>query len=280
MKPSRNKVAYKKPSKRSPLVDIPTDAARRAKVLEAEKHAKSRLRVALGNPTDSRGKPVAGHVVTKIAADQLLATSDGSTVLDFEYLAHKFMSGLSYRHGFSIPVAGLWNTFIRQVEAGDADFAVTIARGFETAFRWYLAGYIHLIESDYAKLPHSIEMIEIWDGIKGHRLVAVQRDGNRRALERDQAPEHPALIRAGTKIYEFVARQDLRLMKQIGNAKFLAELKTGKRALSPRALILMTEDTLINIQPPSPASLEAFRQQVASCCSLNKRWLKRRKRVT
>jgi hypothetical protein len=61
MKDPRKKVPYTKPSKRNPLKDIPSDAARRAKHREAEKEAETELRKALGNPTDANGQRLAGR---------------------------------------------------------------------------------------------------------------------------------------------------------------------------------------------------------------------------
>lgn len=272
MKKSRKKVPYTKPSKRNPMVDIDTDAARRAKLLSAEKEAAAKLRAALDDPKNNKGKPVAGHVVMAIAASHLISSAGQSVTDDFGFAVDAFLSKFKYQPASMVSISSLWRTFLDLVQAADAHFAREIAYGYNSAFRWYVAGFLHRIKSEYDRLPNAIVTVEIWD-IKGQfKHIAVQRDGVRRLLPPDKFPEPPMLLQAGTEVHEFIAVNDLKLMSKIGFKRFFAEIKSGKRKLTPRSLKLLHEDTLINVACPPDSDLVEIRRYLTSWFSLvNKR---------
>ena len=191
-----------------------------------------------------------------------------------------FLEKLSYKHGYRVSISRLWKTFIGLIEIADSNFAIEIARGYEPAFRWYLAGYIHLIESEYESQPSAIVMVEIYQGKKGHRCVAVQRDGNRRELLPDEPPEPPMMLRAGTRVNELIALKDLKQIGQIGFKRFLAEIKAGKRRLSPRSMRLLHEDSLMNVAPHSSPVLAETLQRFKSHFRLVNEWRARKGPVT
>jgi len=272
MKKPRERVPYTKPSKRNPMQDIHTDAARRAKLLAAEKDADARLRSALGNPTDKRGKPVAGHIVRTMAASHLVSSAGQSVADDFVFAAGMFLSKLKYQLAYAVSVSSLWKTFLDLVEAADAHFAREIAYGYESAFRWYVAGCVQRIDSEYDRLPDAIVSFEIWNNKGQRKFIAVQQDGVRRVYPPDKFPEPPMLLRAGTKVHEFIAVKDLKQMRQIGFKRFCAEIRSGKRKLSPRSLILVHEDTLINVARPNDSDLAEIRRNLTGFfLLLNKR---------
>lgn len=254
------------------MQDIHTDAARRAKILAAEKEADTKLRSALGNPTDKKGRPVAGHIVRAIAASHLVSSAVQSVAYDFGFAADTFLCKLTYHPAYMMHVSSLWKVFLNLLETADANFAREIARGYESAFNWYVVGCLQRIHAEYDHLPDAIVTVEIWDFKGQYKHIAVQRDGNRRELQRDAPPDPPMLLRAGTEVHEFIAANDLKRMRQIGFERFFAEIKSGKHKLSPRTLRLLHEDTLINVALPTASDLTEIRRYLKSFFSLlNKR---------
>jgi hypothetical protein len=272
MKTPRKKVPYSKPSKRNPMQDIHTDAARRAKILAAEKEADTKLRSVLGNPTDKKGRPVAGHIVRAIAASHLVSSAVQSVAYDFGFAADTFLRKLTYHPAYMVRVSSLWKVFLNLLETADANFAREIARGYESAFNWYVVGCLQRIHAEYDRLPNAIVTVEIWDFKGQYKQIAVQRDGHRRELQRDAPPDPPMLLRAGAEVREFIAANDLKRMRQIGFKRFFTEIESGQRHHSPRSLQLLHEDTLINVAPPTEPELAEIRRFLTSWCSLlNKR---------
>src|SRR6266508_416380 len=94
MKKLRKKVAYRTASKRNLMMDILTDAGRRAKHRAAEKLAEAELRAALDYPRDEKGKPIAGHIVKTIAASFIHPSSGIDRAIDFEFAAGQFLRRL------------------------------------------------------------------------------------------------------------------------------------------------------------------------------------------
>ena len=123
MKKPQKKVAYLKPGKRNPMQDIQTNAARRAKVLAAARQAESRLRTALNHPTNPNGKPVAAHLVTKIAAERLQSWDGSNHNSNFDFAAMIFLEKLEYQPGCTTSISTLWKTFLKLVEDADLDCA-------------------------------------------------------------------------------------------------------------------------------------------------------------
>jgi hypothetical protein len=272
MKKSRKKVAYTQQSKRDLMRDIHTDAGRRAKILAAEKEANERLRSAVGNPIGKSGKPVARYVVQTIAAEHLLCSPGHSAADDFTFAADRFLRKLTYRPAYLLSIPRLWKLFLVLLDTANSNFASEIARGYESPFRWLVAGCVQRIDSEYHLLPNAIVNIEILKFKEKRKLIAVLRDGKRREIQPDEPPAPPLLLRAGTQVHEFVAPKDLAGMRQIGSARFLAEIKSGKRKLSPRPLKLLHEDTLINVAPPTgPDLVEICRDLKSWFLLLNKR---------
>src|ERR1043166_662087 len=105
MKKDKQKVAYHKESKRNVMNDVLTEAGRRAKNRAAEKEAEGRLRRALENPTDTNGKPIAGHLLKRIAAERLVTSIGPCSAGTFDYAARIFLAELKYLWGCYTPVS-------------------------------------------------------------------------------------------------------------------------------------------------------------------------------
>lgn len=246
MKKSRKKVPYSQPSKRNPMVDVPTNAARRAKTLESEKAADARLRAALGNPKDVHGKPVPGHIVSTMAASHLVAVPGLNIADDFTYIANTFLAKLRYQHGCIVSVTALWKSFLHLLDSVDTSFAQKIIN-YEIPFRWYTAGYIAKIASEYDLMPSAIATVEIWEDEKGFRQIAVQRDGTRREIRpEDYFPEPPMLFCPGTTVSEGMAA----------------------RGSFPSSQKIFYEDSLINVATPEPSEVEEIRKKFSSWSAL------------
>src|SRR5580698_2734100 len=102
------KVPYTQPSKRNLMQDIRTVAGRRAKARSVEKMASNKLRAALGNPIDKKGKPLPGHIVTTMAASHIFSSPGQSVVNDFEATADMFLGKLTYLPSSSVSISHLW----------------------------------------------------------------------------------------------------------------------------------------------------------------------------
>jgi hypothetical protein len=264
MKKPRKKVPYKKPSKRNPVLDIQSDAGRRAKNRVAEKTSDNELRAALAYPKDGKGKPIAGHLVKTLAANQLRANPGTSHALDFEFAVEQFLSKLTYqRWGYATTISSLWKTFLKLIGETDPENVRQVAQTRERDFRFCVVGHVHRLNLEYDRLPYAIEVIEIWRGRKGVTQIGVQRDGQRRVIPHDQPPEPPMVWHAGGSVSVFIAPEDLKRMRKMGYDRFVAAYKAGKIELSPRPLELLTEDTVMNVAPPTAADLVELRKNLA-----------------
>ena len=264
MKKSCKKVPYNKQSKRNPMLDIQSDAGRRAKNRVAEKKSDNELRAALAYPKDGKGKPIAGHLVKTLAANQLRANPGKSHALDFEFALEEFLSKLTYqRWGYATTISSLWRTFLELIEETDPENVRQVAETRERDFRFCVLGHVHRLNLEYDRLPYALEAIEIWRGRKGITQIGVQRDGQRRVIPHDEPPEPPMVWHAGSKISVFIAPRDLERMRKMGCDRFVAAYKAGKIELSPRPLALLTEDTILNVAPPAAADLVEVRNNLA-----------------
>lgn len=116
-------------------------------------------------------------------------------------------------------------------------------------------GHVQRLKLEYERLPYAFKVIEIWKSKDGNVQIGVQNDGKRRVIPFDQPPEPPMLWRAGAKVSHWIAPEDLKRMKKMGHKQFLANLDSGKIKLLPRPIELLTEDTFLNVAPPTPADL-------------------------
>jgi len=262
MKQKRKKVPYSKPGKRSLFKDIFTDAGRRAMNRAAEKEAEISLRTALKNPTDPKGKPVAAHLVKKIAAERLTTQAGSNLDLDFDFATNVFLSKLKYQWGCAPDISTLWKSFLGLVEEADPDHAAEFAKHYASAFRWSVAGHVHRLDLEYHERPEAIVTVEIWRKNKKYFSVGVQRNGTRRMMDSDRPPEHPMILFAGTKIHPFIAPKDFRMAQEMGGKRFLAALRSGKFKFSPRPEILVDQDSVLNIAPPTDEDLPEIRLMV------------------
>ncbi len=275
MRKPREKVPYRKPSKRNPMLDIPTEAARRAKVLAAEREADSRLRTALDNPTNARGKPVAAHLLKKIAAECLITREGSNHNRAFDFATKAFMQKLNYQWGCAPSISALWKTFLSLVAEVDPDCAAGFAKNYASAFRWCLAGHVHRLDMERDALPNSIVVVEIWKTRTGDIAVGIQRDGRRRLIPTDQPPDIPMIIFAGSKIHHFPASQDLKriekMVKEIGERRLFAELESGRFKFSARPVALVDEDAVLNVARPADDDLAAIRQALSILSFIQRR---------
>jgi hypothetical protein len=259
-----NKVPYRQPGKRNPVKDVLTDAGRRAMNRAAEKEAEISLRTSLENPTDAKGKPVAGHVVKKIAAERLLTLAGSNLDFDFHFAAGAFVSKLKYQWGCATSVSDLWKTFLELIQAAELDQAVEFAKRYASAFRWVVAGHVHRLALQYQERPNAIVTIEVWQKKKQIFHVGVQRDGKRRMIPLDRSPEHPTIVFAGSKIHQFIALKDFIRIMGRGNKRIEAALKSGisKFSFPPEALV--DEDIALNVSPPKDEDLAKIRRMFSA----------------
>jgi len=273
MKKPRKRVPYYKPSKRSLMKDIFTDAGRRALNRAAEKEAENCLRAALDNPTDTKGKPIAAHLLKKIAAERLVTSEGSDPIVDFYYATEAFISKVRYRWGCGLSISSLWRTFLRLVQEADPRKAAEFAKHYDSAFRWYVAGHMHRLHMEYEERPDAIVKVEIWHKRNECFFVGVQRDGDRRMMPSDCPPEFPILLFAGAKMHHFIAPKDLVRIKRMGSKRFLAALKSGKIKFSQRPEALLDQDTLLNITPPTDDDLPEIRRSLSGLSFKSKsRW--------
>lgn len=269
MKKARKKVPYTKASKRNVMRDVRTDAGRRAKARSADKAAIEKLRAVLGHPADKKGKPLAGHLVKTLAAGRLASSVGQNVEYDFRAAVEMFLGGLKYLPGFSVSVDFLWKTLIGTLEKADAQFMREVVNDYQTVFRWYVAGYVHRIKGEYDRLPGAIVAVEVWTTKKKQRrLVAVQRDGNRREFQQKDWPESPTLLRAGTEFQPALAASDVDKIRRIGAKRFLREIVSKKRKLTPPASGPLHEDMLVNVAMPTEAELSAIQRDIKGYFSL------------
>jgi|GEM_PF-3385802 len=261
MKKAHKKVPYHKEGKRNPMLDISTAAGRRAKNRVAEKTSENELRAALAYPKDGKGKPIASHLVKKIAASQLRSNPGISYAIELEFALDQFLSKLTYqRWGYATTISSLWKSFLKVIGESDPENVRHVAENHKRDFRFCVVGHVHRLNLEYARLPHAIAMVEIWKGKKGRTQIGVQRDGQRRIIPRDQTPEPPMVWHAGTSVPAFIAPVDLKRMHKMGTKRFIAAYESGKIELSLRLDELLTEDTLLNVAPPTPADINAIRK--------------------
>jgi hypothetical protein len=175
----------------------------------------------------------------------------------------------------------LWKTFLKVVAETDSDSASEFADGYGAAFRWYVAGCVQRLSSEYERLPHALVCVEVSiNKAERSRVVGIRRDGKRLELLPDETPESPLMLRAGTTVHAWIAPQDLMRMQQMGHKRFLAAIKSGKLRLSPRPKELVAEDTLLNVAPPTVDDLVEIRRDLAGFFRLLRRRRARLARVT
>ena len=254
MKTPQKKDTYVKVGKRNAMTDILTDAGRRAKNRAAEKEAEERLRNALQNPTDSKGKPVAAHELTRMAAERV-TTSGSDSRGKFGFASRIFLSHLKYQWGSAPSVSELWKLFLSLARKVDSESASDFAKNYEFAFRWCLAGHLNRIESEYLQRPEAIVMVEIYEDKAGVFSVARLQDGSRRVMLKDAPPEQPMIAFAGSRIHSFLAPRDLKKLRQLGAKAALAALESGRFKFSERPLEILDEDMVLNVARPTPDSL-------------------------
>ena len=264
------KSPYKQSSKRNSMLDIQTNAGRRAKHREAEQQAGTRLREAVGNLVDKKGRPLAGHIIANIAANRLISSPGQSASYDFEASVYLFLSSLSYFPNATVSVSLLWSTFLRLLEEANPNFAREIAGTYKIPFSWYVAGFVHRLRTEYDCRPEAIVTVEIWDDNGKLNHIGVQRDGNRRTIDLNNYPESPTMLRAGSELHMYFAGEDVEQMKQIGMKRFVKEIISRKRKLAPRPGGMLHEDNLVNVAMPTESDLAAVRHDIKKYFSLLK----------
>jgi hypothetical protein len=202
------------------MLDISTDAGRTAKNRAADKKAEQCLRAAVGNPINEKGHPVPGHLLKTIASVRLHRVEVSSPVSIFDELMTCFLNPLTYSWGTIFSVSNLWNAFLELVTSVDIEIAMELARNYVHAFRWCVAGHLHLLNRDYESRPDAIIGVEIWSGKAGCISVAVRRNGEKSTIPPDYSPENPRIVFAGTRVHEFLAPQDWKRLHRIGHKRF------------------------------------------------------------